>query len=265
MKVAVYTSNQPRHVALVELLAYHFDQIVAVIESTTVFPGEVDDFYRTSPFMRQYFQRVLAAEQAVFGHQRFLPSCVQCLPVKLGDLSKLSLDSLQLSLDCDIHVVFGASYIKGSLLDELVRLGALNIHMGVSPYYRGSGCNFWALHDGNADLVGATIHRLSSGLDSGDILLHAIPPISITDSFELGMRAVEAAHQTLVRLLVGDKGPISQVKPIPQNKKHLIRYSRYADFTEEVVEKYLANIPSESQIRVQRSHKLRSELRLSCD
>ena len=42
--------------------------------------------------------------------------------------------------------------------------------MGVSPYYRGADCNFWALYDSNYHLVGSTIHYLSKGIDSGDII-----------------------------------------------------------------------------------------------
>ena len=47
--------------------------------------------------------------------------------------------------------------------------------MGISPYYRGSACNFWALYDKNPQFVGATIHYLSEGLDDGDILFHVLP------------------------------------------------------------------------------------------
>src|SRR5690606_39404976 len=65
------------------------------------------------------------------------------------------------ALDSDVYVVFGASYIRGPLIDYLVARGAINIHMGVSPYYRGSSCNFWALYDGRPEYVGATIHKLS--------------------------------------------------------------------------------------------------------
>ena len=49
--------------------------------------------------------------------------------------------------------------------------------MGVSPYYRGTSCNFWAIYDDNPSYVGSTIHLLSKGLDSGDILFHCIPLI----------------------------------------------------------------------------------------
>ena len=55
-------------------------------------------------------------------------------------------------------------------MDFLVKKKTINIHMGVSPYYRGTDCNYWTLVDDNPHLVGATIHMISKGLDSDQIL-----------------------------------------------------------------------------------------------
>ena len=77
-------------------------------------------------------------------------------------------------LKSDLYIFFGSSYIKGPLVNFLIKKKAINIHMGISPYYRGADCNFWAMYDGNSHLVGATIHMLSKGLDSGAILYHAM-------------------------------------------------------------------------------------------
>ena len=41
--------------------------------------------------------------------------------------------------------------------------------MGISPYYRGADCNYWAIKD-NINLVGSTIHYLSEDLDGGKII-----------------------------------------------------------------------------------------------
>ena len=92
----------------------------------------------------------------------------------MGDLNTCSLDNISDFLKSDIYIVFGSSYIKGDLINFLVNAKAINIHMGVSPYYRGTDCNFWALYDNNPHLVGATIHLLSKGLDSGPMLYHAM-------------------------------------------------------------------------------------------
>lgn len=236
MKITVFTSNQPRHVALINALA-SCGEVFAVQECTTLFPGIVDDSYRSSPVMQAYFANVVAAERTIFGSVAFSPPSARTLSLKMGDLSALDLSVLSEALRADCFVVFGASWIKGKLADALIERGAINIHMGVSPYYRGSSCNFWAMYDGNPDLVGATIHRLSKGLDSGDMLFHALPKRRAIGAFELGMDAVRAAHESLVAKI--RDGSIQSMPAVVQDRKHEIRYTRGADFTDAVADEYL--------------------------
>jgi hypothetical protein len=246
VRIAVFTSNQPRHLALIETLAACAERVFAVQECVTVFPGAVADFFRKSDVMQDYFARVMAAERVVFGRPRFTPANVDQLVVKMGDVSRLELDALGPALEADAFVVFGASFIRGPLCDLLVERGALNIHMGTSPYYRGSSTNFWALYDRRPEHVGATIHRLSAGLDSGPMLFHAFPPAVPTEPFLLGMRAVQAAQQALATRLAS--GEIDGYEPVPQDRSRELRYTRNADFTDEVAAEYLGRLPSEVEI-----------------
>ncbi len=246
MRVTVFTSNQPRHTALINVLAGVADQVYAVQECNTVFPGAVADFFRKSAVMQDYFQRVITAEQAVFGGPKFTADNVTQLPVKMGDLNRLELSLLGPALEADAFVVFGASYIKGPLCEHLVARRCYNIHMGVSPFYRGSSTNFWALFDGQPEFVGATIHLLTAGLDSGPMLFHALPPAEPTEPFALGMRAVHAAQQALVARLAS--GELAGFEPIPQDKSQQHRYTRNADFTDAVAEAYLASLPSAADL-----------------
>jgi len=237
MNVTVFTSNRPRHLALIETLAGIADELFAVQECTTMFPGRVQDFYNKSRIMQRYFSHVLEAEHTVFGPPRFAPRNARQMPIRMGDLNLMDLEDLGPALESDAYIVFGASYIKGPLADYLVQRQAINIHMGVSPYYRGSSTNFWALYDGRPEYVGATIHRLTSGLDSGPILLHAFPATEPTAPFLLGMRAVRSAH-----LAVADKlasGALFALEPHAQDKTRQLRYSRNAEFTDDVAEDYL--------------------------
>lgn len=238
MKITVFTSNQPRHLSLICGLAGIADEVFAIQECNTVFPGRVADFFRKSDTMQTYFSRVIAAEEAVFGHIRFLPANVRSLSLKSGDLQSVEMDRLAPALQSDMYVVFGASYIKSPLVDVLIERGAINIHMGVSPYYRGSSCNFWATHDGNPDLVGATIHRLSRGLDSGAMLFHVLPEREAADPFVLGMRAVRAAHQRLIESIT--TGELLSLDAVVQDREQEIRYTRNADFDDNTAQEYLA-------------------------
>lgn len=242
MRVAVFTSNQPRHLALLERVSGICDEVFTVQECMTAFPGKVQDFYRKSDTMQRYFGRVIAAEREVFGDLRFLPANVRQLALKTDDLNLLDPGLLLPALQADAIIVFGASFIREPLLSLLVDNRAYNIHMGVSPYYRGSSCNFWAMYDDRPDYVGATIHSVSRGLDAGPILFHAFPEPVAVDPFVYGMRCVRAAQIALCDRLL--EGTLSALKPEPQDRSREIRYTRTAEFTDEVAERYLANLPT---------------------
>lgn len=246
MRITVLTSNQPRHIALIRSLAAVADEVFAVQEVCTLFPGETADFFRKSPIMQTYFSRVRAAEQLVFGAPRFVPRNVQTLSLRMGDLSKVPLDVLAPALQSHVYVVFGASYIRGALCDFLTAGNTYNIHMGVSPYYRGSSTNFWALYDGRPDLVGATIHLLTPGLDSGPVVFHALPAAAPVDPFALGMRAVRSAHAALVEQIARSR--LTAMEAVPQNRSLQLRYTRNEHFTDDVAAEYLARVPSPREV-----------------
>ena len=238
MRITVFTSNQPRHTHLVKLLASISDTVYCIQECNTVFPGQVSDFFEKTPVMREYFERVIAAERALFGDPSFSQSNVRTLSVKAGDLSHLDLETLSPALSADIFIVFGASFIKGELIELLVKNNAINIHMGLSPYYRGSSCNFWAMYDRNPGYVGATIHKLSTGLDSGDMFFHCLPkPRKGESGFMFTMRAVEIAHRALVSRV--SSGQLFQMGAVKQDKDREIRYTRNLDFQSTVAREFL--------------------------
>lgn len=249
MKIACFTGNQARHQFLIERMAEIADEVFAVMECATVFPGLQPQFFKKSEVMQNYFNKVIAEEKNLFGKPGFISEGVKVFPIASGDLSRVPLESLQPVKEADLVVVFGSSYIKGELCDLLVEKGAINIHMGVSPYYRGSSCNFWALDDERPEYVGGTVHLLTEGLDSGPILFHALPEPREYRSFEIGMVAVEATIKSLARKI--KSGEICDIKPVVQNKSLELRYSKYTDFTEEKAQSFLDN-PMDSTLILQR-------------
>ena len=237
MKITVFTGNQPRHVSLIRQLAGVAEEVFAVQECNTLFPGEIADLSRTSPVMQTYFSRVMAAEHAVFGEVGFSPARVRHLAIKSGELNRLERPALAEAMESDVFIVLGASYIEGWLIDELVERRAINIHMGIAPYYRGNSCNFWALYDGNPNLVGATVQVLTKGLDSGAILFHALPRPGAVDPFELAMRAVNAGHRAVVEAIAGDT--LFSHEAVAQDRSREIRYTRNADFSDQAAQDFL--------------------------
>tara|TARA_R110002110_G_scaffold313491_8_gene526801 strand:+ start:7787 stop:8578 length:792 start_codon:yes stop_codon:yes gene_type:complete len=235
MKITIFTNNQPRHLSLVETLSAVSDDIHVIHECNTLFTGVVADFIRKSDVMQRYWEKVTSAEAAVFGRPRFLSQ--KTMPVLYGDVSHMTPEMLGEAAEADVFVVFGASFIKGPMCDFLVSRKAINIHMGVAPAYRGHSCNFWAMYDGRPDLVGATVHRLSKGLDQGAVLFHCFPETAPDAGFELGMRAVRSAHQGLAERIAD--GSFMEIEPVPQDISQQLRYSRGIEFTDEIAAEFL--------------------------
>ena len=237
MKITLLTSNNIRHNYLINLLSSVAEELFVIQECRTIFPGIVPGFYQTSPLMKKYFENVNNAQSKLFGYSyvNTLNKNTKILPVLSGDLNQCSMNLFSDFLKSDVYVVFGSSYIKGELADFLVKQKAINIHAGVSPYYRGTDCNFWALYDDNPHLVGATIHLLSKGLDNGPILYHAMSNVK-TNPFEYTMSTVKSAFHSIAERIKDSS--IFKIRPVIQEKNNEIRYTKKNAFSEEVVEEY---------------------------
>ena len=237
MKITLFTSNNNRHNYLINLLSKFCDELFVVQECRTIFPGIISGHYPVSDIMKKYFENVNTAQNKLFGNPYVnnFNKNIKILPILSGDLNRCSLTFLSDFLNSDIYVVFGSSYIKGELVDYLVEKKTINIHAGVSPYYRGTDCNFWALYDNNPHLVGTTIHMLSKGLDSGPILYHAMSKLK-SNPFEYTMSTVKSAFHSIAER-IKDKS-IFNIEPIKQDKSKEIRYSKKIEFNEEDIKNY---------------------------
>ena len=242
MKITIFSSNQPRHLNLVRKLSKISNEVFFISEVNTIFPGQIEDFFKKSKIMQSYFQNVINAERKIFGDIGFLPRNVRTLFIKSGDLNKILRSQLSEALNSDVYIVFGSSYIKGWLIDFLVEKKTINIHMGISPYYRGSSCNFWALYDSNPGYVGATIHLLSKGLDNGNILFHCLPKFVEKESpFEFSMRSVLVAQKGVLSNI--ENKSIFTMPAIKQDKSNEIRYTKNKDFNDEIAKEFLNRGP----------------------
>jgi hypothetical protein len=237
MKITLFTSNKNRHNYLINLLSEVSDELYVIQECGTIFPGIVPGHYQASPIMKKYFENVNNAQSQLFGNSYVnnKKKDIKILTMLSGDLNQCSISLLSDFLKSDVYVVFGSSYIKGELVEFLVKQKAINIHAGVSPYYRGTDCNFWALFDDNPHLTGATIHLLSKGLDSGPMLYHAMSNLK-TNPFEYTMSTVKSAFHSIAERI--KDGSIFTIKPIVQDKSKEVRYSKKSEFSEEVVKEY---------------------------
>ena len=236
MNITLITSDQIRHNYLVNLLSNIATKLNVIQEKKTFFSNQ----NKISNLMKNYFLKVDEAQKKIFGNTAIdkKNKNIKLLSLENKELEKCSLNSLSDFLNSDIFIVFGSSFIKKDLVNFLIDHKALNIHLGISPYYRGTDCNFWALFDNNPHLVGATIHLLSKGLDSGQILYHALSEIK-EDPFIYTMSAVKSAFESIAQKI--ENKTIFEHTPEIQDKSKEIKYSKKNEFNDEVIKKFFLN------------------------
>jgi folate-dependent phosphoribosylglycinamide formyltransferase PurN len=179
-----------------------------------------------------------ASEQAFFAGADCVPAPSTCLPPG-GCNDPAVLEAVRRRAP-DVVLVFGTGLLAAPLIDAFPGR-VLNIHLGLSPYYRGAGTNFWPLVNGEPECCGATIHYLDAGVDSGPIIAHVRPSIRPDDGpHDIGNRTIAAAVETLA-----DAAALmshGRLRGVPQAGGG--RVYRRADFSASAVERLYANFGS---------------------
>lgn len=107
----------------------------------------------------------------------------------------------------DLIVDHGTSIVRAPVLDTAPL--ALNLHWGLSPYYRGTNCTQWALVNWDPYNIGVTIHKLAKRIDGGDILAQARAEIEpVDDAYRINMQlthlGTKLCLQAIQRLEAGE-------------------------------------------------------------
>ena len=100
----------------------------------------------------------------------------------------------------DVVVCQGTTLVRDRTIANVPY--ALNIHAGLSPYYRGSRCTEWALAWGDILNIGVTVHRLTKDIDGGAILGQArVPILPDDDVFSINSRITAAGTHIVCEAL----------------------------------------------------------------
>lgn len=93
----------------------------------------------------------------------------------------------------DLMIVCGAPLLKPAIY-EIPRLGTVNLHFGISPDYRGIHTLLWPWQCGDYIHIGATLHYINAGIDTGPVLSRVYPALEPTDD-------LVSAEAKIVRLV----------------------------------------------------------------
>lgn len=93
-------------------------------------------------------------------------------------------DVIEFTKKCkaDAIVVNGTRIISEKII-EGVKVPLINIHVGITPKYRGVHGGYWALANNDAENFGVTVHLIDTGIDTGGIISQKKITITSKDNF----------------------------------------------------------------------------------
>lgn len=227
-RIVIVTRDDLEHyfVANVLCAAFPIDAIVVAEPSRTLSPTR----RRYSPRLvtrsivrRSYWRLVRDAEQRRSSFVRILGEHMTAgfqradLVRRVAGVNSEESSRLVTELRPDLLLVYGTDIVADSILALASDL-ALNMHTGISPYYRGADTWFWPLVNRELELVGATVHECTSTVDGGPIFKTARatlePSQNIYDLFAWSVVAgaeiyVEVVRECLAGSLQGQPQELS--------------------------------------------------------
>ena len=238
MRAIVLTSTMRRHQFVANTLASRLDVACVWQEEKSFQPlsyaGSADD----EQVIVNHFDARDASEDAYFeAHGSVRVAAKRVAPGGCNDPAEIE---AMRRLSPDVVLVFGTGLLKQALIDAFAG-NVLNIHLGLSPYYRGAGTNFWPLVNGEPEYCGATIHFLDAGVDSGPIIAHVRPDIRSGDGpHDIGNKTIVSAADALASAAIAHHA--SPLRGVPQALEGRV-YKR-ADFSAAAVRTLYANFAS---------------------
>jgi phosphoribosylglycinamide formyltransferase-1 len=116
----------------------------------------------------------------------------------------------------NLIVSFGCSLIKGPLLKKYKKK-FLNIHLGLSPYYKGSATNFWPFVNNELQFVGVSFLGIDDGIDTGPIIHQIRPDFRLSDNIH------DVGNKLIIKMTEVTSQIIFNFKKLNQYKQKKIK------------------------------------------
>lgn len=231
-RIVLITGDGLRHRFAASRLAETVNLVAMIAESKPALLNTSATLPATDAILlRDHFAERDRTEHRLMGG---IPTATfECRSVRSGESNSPAILEWIRARKPDLVALYGCSIIDAPLL-EFYDQRVVNLHLGLSPYYRGAATNFWPLVERRPECVGATIHLAVAEVDAGPVLAQSRPSIAGEDGpHEIGTNALISGLMTLGTTLV--RYHAHRLVPTPLSPTTGHRLCRRKDFNADAV------------------------------
>lgn len=198
----------------------------SIIKKDKSYPAEIKKHFSD----RNYYEKK---------YLKFNKNKINEIKISRGDLNhNRKIVKKIIKMKPDFIISYGCSIIRNKLIKKFNKK-FINLHLGLSPYYRGSGTNFWPIVNNEFQFLGATFMFIDEGIDSGPIIHQFRPTLSVDDNIHsIGCKIISQSINELQKILLN----FDQVKSFKQKKSKHFKIYKKADFSAESLKKAKKNL-----------------------
>ena len=221
MRIIFFTQEDPFYVKIFfdEFFAHYKspDEIKAVVishamakNSTIKLAKQMYDFYGPFNFLRMGFRfayvKLLSRKSIKKVANGVTPKTYSIKQVanaygieviERSDLNSKDFLAFIKQYDADLFISVASSIIFREELINTPKLDCINIHNAPLPKYRGMLPNFWQLYHGEKE-VGITVHKIETGIDTGDIITQRYVPIEPDETLDDLIRKTKKKNAKII-------------------------------------------------------------------
>lgn len=236
--IIILTSDSLRHTYMRKALA--LDHNIRVLKSYCEKSSQLIYDSTDDALQIQHLNLRILSEKDFFGNFVELtpdysnPSFIQKNEIN----TQKKIDEI-VGLNPDLIIAYGCSIIKPPLIHKF-KDKILNVHLGLSPYYRGSGTNYFPFVNDELEYVGATFMHMDEGIDTGEIIHQIQATIYPGDTLhQIGNRLIGQIAKIYIHI-VNHYDKLPRIEQ-PSDKKSG-RFYKNKDFTPQSLKKIYTNL-----------------------
>ena len=165
MKIVILSTLSKHHTYFINTISKFFNSTYVIFTKV-----KLKKKYKTGPF---YINEEEKYEEKFFKQKKGVKNEISKKRIIFNNVNNINSNIVKKKiekLNPDIGIVFGTQLIKKNIYNS-AKWGFINIHRGLTQYYRGLDSDLWPLLEKKFSKIGVTIHYLDENYDTGGIIV----------------------------------------------------------------------------------------------
>lgn len=205
MKVALLTGNELRHKYFASFISSYpgIDLKIVVHESNNKL--KENPLYAKYKIVKAHVDLRKKTEHVYFSKFQKNNNNYHSIKVKKLKINDQKIINTIKKKNVDFLISYGCSIISKRFINKF-KSNFFNIHLGLSPYYKGAGTNFFPFVNKELQFCGSTIMQINEKIDGGKIIHQSRPNFDKNDNIHsVGSKIIKQTVEDLCKIITKKK------------------------------------------------------------